>query len=262
MKLFLCPNTYSSKQAEEAKSCIASLEALGHLCALSLSDCDNLSVSESKNAFSAAESDMIVSLGGDGAVLRAAQTAIAADKPLIGINSGRLGYLCALDFSDIDRFDSIVPECRPTVRSLLSVVCDGVEYTAINDIIISKENIGSSVDLSLSVETVGSFSIRGDGVLISTPTGSTAYNYSAGGPIIDPACGAIVITPLHASRGLIHSLVTSSRNRITVSELNNEASIVADGTVIGKITPNFEISLSKKTLTLYTKKNIIIEHTI
>ena len=256
MKLFLCPNTFNEKQTNEAKTCIEALEMLGHSCSLSAAKSELLygKSDRTKNTFSAAGSDIIVSLGGDGAVLRAAQTAIRANKPLVGINSGRLGYLCAMTFSGVGEFDSLLEECRISERSLLEVRLDGDTYIAVNDIIIAKEHIGSSVDLSVSVENFADFKVRGDGIVISTPTGSTAYNYSAGGPIIDPECDSVAITPLHASRGLDHTVVTKNKNKITVSERNNDVAVVTDGVRIGTINNSLEIVCSEKKLLIYTKK--------
>lgn len=260
MKLFLCPNVFNTKQINEAKACIDTLERQNHTCSLSASDAELLFGTDKRTGFCAAESDLIVSLGGDGAVLRAAQTAIGADKPLLGINSGRLGYLCAMTFSQTDSFDLIFSKCRLSERSLLEINYNGEKITAVNDIVIAKEHIGSSVDLSVSVESYGDFRIRGDGVVISTPTGSTAYNYSAGGPVIDPECALIAITPLHASRGVDHTVITDNKNKVTVSERNNDALIVADGTSIGKIQGDFEVSRSHKVLSIYTAKNTDFEN--
>ena len=239
MKLFLCPNKYNSKQQQEAKLCIEKLEGLGNTCSLSAPDSKLLFGTNEYARFDAGDCDLVVSLGGDGAVLRAAQAAICAEKPLFGINSGRLGFLCALTFSRIDDFNRVLSDCRRTERSLLEITYDGEKHIAVNDIVIAKEHIGSSVDLSLSIENLGEYAVRGDGIVISTPTGSTAYNYSAGGPVIDPGCRLIAVTPLHASRGMTHTLITDANNSVTVSEHNNEAVIVVDGNSIGAITVSY-----------------------
>lgn len=252
MKLFLCPNEYNSKQQGEAKACIAGLEALGHACSLSASGSSLLYGDGSHADFNEAECDLVVSLGGDGAVLRAAQTAIRAGKPLFGINSGRLGFLCALTFSRVDEFDSVLSGSKLSERSLLEVTYNGEKHIAVNDIVIAKEHIGSSADLSIKIENLGDYTVRGDGIVISTPTGSTAYNYSAGGPVIDPSCRLIAVTPLHASRGMTHTLITNAENSVTVSEHNNEAVVVADGNSLGPVKSPLTVTKSEKTLSIYT----------
>lgn len=257
MKLFLYPNIYNEKQINEAKTCTETLTGLGHECFLSADDEKTIFGSDKiKNIVkNPAECDIIVSLGGDGAVLRAAQLAIKESKPLIGINSGRLGYLCALSFSDAENFDAVLRECKISERILLETEINNKEYIAVNDFVIAKEHIGSAADLSVSVENYGDFKVRGDGIVISTPTGSTAYSYSAGGPIIDPSVGAVAITPLHASRGMSHTVVTNGINTITVSERTNEAEIVADGKRIGKIFSGFSVRVSDKKLYIYETKH-------
>ena len=107
------------------------------------------------------------------------------------------------------------------------------------------------MDLSISIENLGEYAVRGDGIVISTPTGSTAYNYSAGGPVIDPGCRLIAVTPLHASRGMTHTLITDANNSVTVSEHNNEAVIVVDGNSIGAIRSPLTVVKSEKTLSIY-----------
>lgn len=254
MKLFLCANVYTEKQQEEARECLSLLKSAGHLCALSAPDSAKLSIPTDQNAFSVSESDLIVSLGGDGAVLRAAQIAIAEGKPLVGINSGRLGFLCAMTLSEAVRFDEILASCKLSERALLEVKTENGAFSAVNDVAVVKKHPGSSVELSVSVENYGEFQIRGDGIVVATPTGSTAYNRSAGGPVIDPALDAVVITPLYPSRGADRSVVTGNGNAVTVTERSEDAVIVVDGSEVSPIAGGVEVRRSEKTLFIYTGK--------
>lgn len=257
MKLFLCPNIYNEKQAEEARACIATLASLGH--SVSFDESSALTVFGEKGderscPFGIEECDLAVSLGGDGAVLRATQLAHAANKPLVGINSGRLGYLCALTLSDVESFDSILSRCELSSRTLLEIKYNGEAHVALNDVVVAKEHIGSCADLSVGVEGLGTFTVRGDGIVVSTPTGSTAYNRSAGGPVISPDCAVTVITPLHSSRGLNRPVVSPDTGRITVRERYDSAVVVLDGNTLGKICGEVEIYRSKKTLSIYVPR--------
>ena len=172
MKLFLAPNIFTETQVSQAVECVSILKGSGHKCALSSENSVKLFGDSRSALFSPQESDMIVSLGGDGAVLRAAQTAIEFKKPLLGINNGRLGYLCALNYSELDRFNVLLPELKHSERQLLKLRYHGVERLALNDVIIGKQNFGETVDLDINVSGSAPLRLRGDGIIIATPTGS------------------------------------------------------------------------------------------
>lgn len=255
MKLFLCPNVFDKAQQQQARACLAALEKQGFTCSFSVSVADILFGGGRQPAFSAAESDLVVSLGGDGSVLRAAQTAIRVHRPLVGINSGRLGYLCVASLQDIDRFGGILSSCVPSERALLAFTYGSTTYTAVNDVVIGKENFGTSADLTVRIGHSAAYRVRGDGLVIATPTGSTAYNYSAGGPVLDPDCGCIAVTPLCAHRGSTHTVVTGNTNPVTVSERTDSAVIFCDGNPVGRIVPGFRVTRARDTLTLLTCDN-------
>lgn len=256
MKLLLCPNGYNKKQSEQAKECIRILsQVCGHECSLSLSDSLSLYGVSDYNAFSAADCDIIVSLGGDGSVLRAAVTAIDADKPLIGINSGRLGYLCAVDLAHVESFNSVVSGAEPSSRSLLEVTLGGRVHYALNDITAAKERFGQTVDLTVTIDGEKPTKIRGDGLIISTPTGSTAYNLSSGGPVIDPSTDVYALTPICPHGKSIPPLVLSSARAVRIFERDNAAQIYADGADIGRISGELTVRVSSRTLSLYTGKS-------
>lgn len=254
MKLFLCPNGYNEKQKEQALEGIAQLERQGHICALSVQNSISLYGNEDKAVFTAADCDLVVSIGGDGAVLRAAQVAISADKPLVGINSGRLGFLCVMTLAEVENFNTLFSSCRLSKRSLLEFKYGEEVHRALNDVVISKEDIGTTADLTVSVEGYTRYTMRTDGLVISTPTGSTAYNYSAGGPVLDPSCDSIAITPICALYGTIRTVVTDFKNAITVSERNDHALVISDGRTIGPITGELTVYRSEKQLALYMRE--------
>ncbi len=256
MKLFLCPNGFTGEQAEQAAECISALEKYGgHKCALSFTDSHRLTDDDRYARFSPAESDMIVSLGGDGSVLRAAQTAIIYEKPLIGINSGRLGYLCVMNLFEAVRFNELLPKCVCSKRSLLEFTYDSDTHYALNDVVIAKKNFGETVDLSVCIDDEDVIRVRGDGLIIATPTGSTAYNLSSGGPMLDPDTPSIVLTPIcpHASHA--HPIVLGDKRTVTVKERDKFAQVYADGSHIGSLFSDVTVRRSRRTLSLYSRQS-------
>lgn len=257
MKLLLCPNGYTGLQAEQAKLCISTLEECGHECSLSETDSLKLFNNNSYMKFSAEESDCIVSLGGDGSVLRAAQTALSADKPLIGINSGRLGYLCGVSLTEISDFNNRFLQLAISERTLLEFTYEGISYFTVNDVIVSKNNFGETVDLTINIDGGNELKIRGDGLIIATPTGSTAYSLSSGGPMIDAESDSFVLTPICPHNSYAHPIVLGGAHIVSVSERNNTAMIYADGRCIGRLNGELIVKKSSKKLKLYSDKKII-----
>ncbi len=251
MKLFLAPNLYTETQRKQAEECIKTLEACGHSCAVSAGDSLCLFGDESAAKFPARDCDIVVSLGGDGAVIRASATAIENDRPLVGINSGRLGFLCSMNFKELSRFDEMLSKCTKTVRELLLLNDHNKEYYALNDVVVGKLSFGETVDLSVTVTDRKPFEFRGDGLIISTPTGSSAYNLSAGGPVVDNSIPAFVITPICSHKGQKNSLVISNDREVNVVVRNGRAGIYLDGKEAGKVKDEITVKKADKTLTLY-----------
>ena len=145
--------------------------------------------------------DAVIVLGGDGTILETARHAANAGVPVLGMNLGRLGYLAELEMTELDALDSIVKgEYSIDERSMLKVSIKsekkGIIYCgyALNDAVIS--NAPKLIDLELLDNGAAISSYRADGLIISTPTGSTAYSMSAGGAIVDPRLKCICITPI------------------------------------------------------------------
>lgn len=257
MKLLLCPNGYNGIQAEQAKHCISALEKIGHKCSLSKDDSINLYGNNEYDRFPSEDCDIIVSLGGDGSVLRAAQTAIAADKPLIGINSGRLGYLCSIEYSEITDFNDAISHLEISPRYLLEFSYENNKIYVLNDVIVAKNYFGETVDLTVRIDTVNDFKVRGDGLIIATPTGSTAYNLSSGGPMLDAESDSFVLTPICPHGSFPHSVVLGRRHIVSISERSNSAAVYADGNNVGIINGELQVRVSEKKLKLYSGKQII-----
>jgi NAD+ kinase len=158
--------------------------------------------------FSIAE--LIIPLGGDGTILEVARRAVPAGKPMLGFNLGRVGYMAELEINELDRLDDVVNEkFELEERMLLKVELldknnkSKLVSFALNDAVISNGSVARIVDLVLYENGVEVSSYRADGMIVATPTGSTAYSMSAGGAIVDSRVSCICVTPICP-----HSLVS------------------------------------------------------
>lgn len=142
--------------------------------------------------------DLIIVLGGDGTFLSIARQAVEAQVPVAGFNLGTLGFLTAMKKESLAEGLAHILEGRAVVswRKLLQVDFRGAGYTALNDVVVNKGAIARILKLLLTVDGDIMAEMKGDGVILSTPTGSTAYSVSAGGPIVSPDVNGIVITPI------------------------------------------------------------------
>ncbi|MBP5173825.1 MAG: NAD(+)/NADH kinase [Clostridia bacterium] len=150
------------------------------------------------------ETDLIAVVGGDGSILDAVRQAAVCGIPVLGINRGRLGYMAELELSELSLIRDItagayVTENRAMLR--VDLVSGGRTVNsciALNDAVVTNGSVARIVDLQLSESGTVVGNYRSDGLIVATPTGSTAYSLSAGGPIVDPRAGVFVVTPVCA----------------------------------------------------------------
>lgn len=201
------------------------------------------------------DTECILTVGGDGALIRASKRTFGSFVPLLGINKGHLGYLCDLDeesaFNAIDELISNHFEIEE--RMLIKGRKSGQkeEGFALNDIVINSENTSQIITLTVYVNGMRLYSFNGDGIIFSTPTGSTAYNLSANGPIVDPKTELIVMTPINPHTLISRSIVLSQNDEFAV-ELNSrrthtkESALVSfDGQSPIEILPNEKFYVKK-----------------
>lgn len=173
--------------------------------------------------------DVIVTVGGDGTILHSAKNALAHDKPLLGINAGRLGYLAQIEPNELDGLTRLVSgEYSVCERMLLEAQIDNESPVfALNDVVISR-GLARMVDLHVSEDGVPMGNYRADGLILATPTGSTAYSMSAGGPIVDPALDGIILTPICPHSLYARSVIFRPEACISVQsrKINNEDKII------------------------------------
>lgn len=152
-----------------------------------------LSVTENQLYFIA---DIVVVIGGDGTIIHSAKKAAEYHKPVLGINAGRLGYLAGLEGNELNKLSDLLSgNFKIKERMLLTVEIDGKEYVCFNDAVISKGPLSRMIDIKVKLHGER-ISYRADGIIVATPTGSTAYSLSAGGPIVDPDLDSIILTPI------------------------------------------------------------------
>jgi NAD+ kinase len=183
--------------------------------------------------------DLLVVLGGDGTLLSMARAVGDLGVPLLGVNLGGLGFLTATTLDEMLPALEAYLAGQMTIeeRMLLAarVIRNGhplCEYAALNDVVITKSAMSRIIDLSVSVDGRYATAYRADGLIISTPTGSTAYSLSAGGPILFPTMDAVVLTPICSHTLTNRPIVVPGTDRIEVTLLaDQEVMATVDGQV-------------------------------
>jgi len=164
--------------------------------------------------------DLLVSLGGDGAMLRAAALAYGAAVPVVGINMGKKGFLTAMEAEGMYPAMEDILAGRFLVQERMLLECTLEEegfsrpYYALNEIAVGKRELQRMIRLEVHLDGRYFHFYAGDGVIFSTPTGSTAYSLSAGGPIADPLLDCIILTPICSHSLLDRSVIISGREEI------------------------------------------------
>lgn len=203
---------------------------------------------------SAEEIDLLITLGGDGALLDGARWAGPAGTPVLGVNLGRLGFLTAVALEEVEgalaRIASgdFVIDARMALEARPERDGEASEsYYALNDAVLHRGGLVRVVHMKVWVddEEVGLY--RGDGVIVSTPTGSTAYSLSAGGPILDPRLDAIVATPICPHTMAIRPLVLPASATITVDMVSSPEDIILtiDGQIGSTLKPGDRVVVRK-----------------
>jgi NAD+ kinase len=192
---------------------------------------------------------LFITVGGDGTLLRAARVATEVDAPLLGINTGRLGFLTELDAGDprIAQLPELIEHLLIDERIALEAEYGSSKFFALNDVVVRKGDVSRIVPFGLRLDTQRIAEIPADGVCISTPTGSTAYFLSAGGSIISPRVDAFGIVPLLPHTLFSRPLIVPASARIEVS-CDSEvahAHLECDGDVLAEVGPEEIVCVRK-----------------
>jgi len=194
------------------------------------------------------QAEIIVVIGGDGTFLSVASKAAESSKPILGINMGDLGFLTEFTKNEFLEFlpSLIKGNYKVEKRTLLKAKTKTKTHKALNDIVFSKENLARMIKLRVKVNNLFFAKIRSDGLIISTPTGSTAYNLSSGGPIVSPNCESLLITPICSHSLTLKPVAISSNSKIEVSA-NKKYNVVLtiDGQTGEKLKPGTVVRISE-----------------
>ena len=196
------------------------------------------------------ELDLVVSLGGDGTMLRTVQLATAHGIPVLGVNLGMLGYLTQVEPTLLEAaFERLVRgEYTIEERMTLDVTWQGAggsrHLSALNDAVVEKDAQGHTIRLQLRIGGEDFLTYVADGFLVSTPSGSTAYNLSLRGPILSPRLGALVLTPISPHQLFDRSLVLEPTEKVELEMLPERSGVlVVDGLVNIPVVPGDVIAI-------------------
>ena len=182
--------------------------------------------------------DLVIVLGGDGTLLAAARAFAHTEIPLLSVNLGSLGFLTEVPLAEL--YDTLQAWCdgcaAVEVRSMMraELICSSGRkrtFDALNDVVVAKGTIARMADYEVSIDGQPVASFRADGVILSTPTGSTAYNLAAGGPIVMPTVNAMLVTPICPHLLTIRPIVVPGESSISVKVMGvpNETYLTVDG---------------------------------
>ncbi|MBD9185444.1 MAG: NAD(+)/NADH kinase [Clostridiales bacterium] len=231
--VILAPNPYRDRNFQTARDAMQVLKNAGMQVKLCLPfDVDHACELPRDLHFSRLDremqtADIVVCFGGDGTILHMAKSATRRGIPLLGVNIGTMGFLAELESTELDRLallgtDDFTVESRRmldvTVQRDQDIVFHDI---SLNDVVITKGAVARIVYLTVKCDGVPAMECGGDGVIVATPSGSTAYSFSAGGPIVEPEAENILITPICAHEMGARCIVASDRRVVTVELARN-----------------------------------------
>jgi NAD+ kinase len=208
--------------------------------------------------------DLLLSFGGDGTMLYSAQYAIAADAILVGVNFGKLGFLADINYHDLmnvlNEFDHNDFEIEKRILLEGKIISHkSKKFTAVNDIVIEKGGWSRIIEIDTYVDGKFLTTYRSDGLIISTPTGSTGYSLSAGGPILLPELNSFVLSPICPHTLTVRPIVIPANSEITIEARSFYKTVMInkDGQKTFKIKPPVKMVIKKsdKVLKLFKRKN-------
>ena len=202
--------------------------------------------------------DLVIAVGGDGSIIYAAHKAIGANKPVLGINAGRLAFLAGLEQHELPLLERLLTGGYTTERRMLlqaQILQNGTvlhEALCINDAIFSRTGAAKLTGVEVLVNGRETCGYLGDGVIVATPTGSTAYSLSAGGPIVDPSLESLLLTPIcpHSLSG--RTLLFAPQTELTLrATTDSELGLTCDGAVPLPVPRDAEVRIRRAETSAY-----------
>ena len=224
------------------------LAAHGHEAWMPNDDAKALSLTSLGSDRPVAEADLAISMGGDGTMLRTVQLLDGAPVPIIGVNVGLLGYLTEVEppslTAALERYfagDYTIEQRMMLVASLDAVAPPGPDviqpsWRALNEVVIEKDEPGHTVRLQVGIDGAPFTSYAADGLIVATPTGSTAYSLSARGPVVSPTHRAVLLTPVSPHMLFDRSLVLDPNEKISIEVIGHRPAVLSvDGRQVGHL---------------------------
>lgn len=260
MTIGIIANSTKEKVYEVVSSLIKKLKANGFDFLITdtiISAKDSLTEKINKNYFLPdksiyKKSDIIVSIGGDGTMLATSYQAQFFDKPVLGVNMGKLGFLAEANVDQLDTFIDDIKNNRIQIeeRMIICGKCIGHNIEtlyAINDIVIDRGGWPKMIEISVQVDGEYLTTFGADGIIIATPSGSTGYSISVGGPIVNPNADVITLSPISPHSLTVRPLVLPSSQEIVIkaASQHKEVLVNCDGQRVFAFPPPFEIKVTK-----------------
>ncbi len=200
------------------------------------------------------DADLLICFGGDGTILHASKAATRAGVPILGVNIGTMGFMAELENTQMKELARLANDDYTIEERMMLHVC--VEHEgqvilredALNDAVVTKGAVARIIQLGVSCDGVEMMSFGGDGVIVATPTGSTAYSMSAGGPIVEPYAENIVITPICAHDMRSKAVVTSAERviRIDIGRIGRKSAFLSvDGGRALRLSTDDRVTITK-----------------
>jgi NAD+ kinase len=196
--------------------------------------------------------EMMITLGGDGTIIRTARALCNYDIPILGVNIGNLGFLASVEKNELEKALLEIKENNYNVENRMMLKCEitnrheKLVYGSLNDIVLSKGALARMVKYQIKVDNNLYTEFSADGVILSTPTGSTAYALSAGGPILYPTLSLIEVTPICPHSPGLRTLVLDSKSvvEILIKDWNESVFLTVDGQESLKLEEGSSITIS------------------
>lgn len=262
MKVVLSPNPYRDRGLKAAQSAKRVLEQAGveiMMCLpFALEEGSRVELPKGLNFIplkqGLAQADILVCFGGDGTILHAAKDAETYKLPILGVNMGSVGFMAELEYGELSQLSKL-PAGKYSIEERMMLDVRAIRNSkvvfqdvALNDAVVTKGAVARVVDLSVYGDKVLISEFAGDGVIVSTPTGSTAYAMSAGGPIVEPTAQSIIFTPICAHALQAKSFVLDSDRLVSVrldANSRKSAYLSVDGGRAFKLLPTDRVEITK-----------------
>lgn len=216
-----------------------------------------------KNDELADNCDVIVSIGGDGTLLQMAYNSRFSETPLLGVNFGKLGFLAEFEASKINELINYLKTEKLIIEKRLALDAnspneEGNQFYAINDIVIDRGKFPKMIEITIEIEGEYVSTFSADGIIIATPTGSTGYSLSTGGPIVNPKANTITLSPISAHTLSMRPLVISSEQHIVIKAKSffDDVHVICDGQRVSSLKSPAEIKITKSKYDLRLVHNI------